>query len=62
MAGIEHGKCSWSRSPSCALLPFLFLGRVPTNIDYRKKSGTLILSSLLEDLVVDKEDFIVAQA
>ena len=35
-----------------ALLPFLLWGRVPdpTKIDYRKK-GTLILTSLLEDLV-----------
>ena len=43
---------SGTRSPS-ALVPFLFfLGRVrdPTKIDYRKKSGTLILTSLLEDL------------
>ena len=36
-----------TRSPSSALLPFL--GEAPTQIDYRKK-GTLILTSLLEDL------------
>ena len=35
-------------------MPFLtpFLGEgVPTKIDYRKKQGTLVLTSLLEDLV-----------
>ena len=38
--------------PSSALLP-TFLGEgFPTKIDYRKK-GTLILTSLLEDLVGD---------
>ena len=41
--------CS-SRSPSSALLPFLREGS-RTKTDYRKK-GTLILTSLLEDLVV----------
>ena len=43
-------KCS-PRSPSSALLPFFAEGS-PTKIDYgkEKKTGTLILSSLLEDL------------
>ena len=36
------------RSPSSALLPFFGEG-FPTKIDYRKK-GTLILTSLLDDL------------
>ena len=40
-----------TRSPSSALLPFLGEGS-PTKIDYRKK-GTLILASLLEDLVYE---------
>ena len=39
-----------TRSPSSALSPFLGEGS-PTKIDCRKK-GTLILASLLEDLVV----------
>ena len=39
-----------TRSPSSALLPFLFGGGSPTKIDYRKKVGTLILTSVLEDL------------
>ena len=36
----------------CQLLPFLFWGRFgsPTKMGYSKKSGTLILTSLLEDL------------
>ena len=38
-----------TRSPSSALLPFFAWEGSPTKIDYRKK-GTLILSSLLEDL------------
>ena len=38
-----------TRSPSGALLPFLWEGS-PTKKDYRKK-GALILTSLLEDLV-----------
>ena len=38
-----------ARSPSSALLPFLGEGS-PTKIDYREK-GTLVLTSLLEDLV-----------
>ena len=42
-------KGSFRRSPSSALLPFLGEG-FPTTIDYRRK-GTLILTSLLEDLV-----------
>ena len=38
-----------TRSPSSALLPFLFLGEgSPTKIDYRKKSGALILTSPLK--------------
>ena len=40
-----------SRSPRSALRPFyqLFFGKgSPTKIDYRKKAGTLILTSLLE--------------
>ena len=37
-----------ARSASSALLPFLGEGS-PTKIDYRKK-GTLILTTLLEDL------------
>ena len=38
-------------SPSSAPLPFQCLGEgSPTKIDYRKK-GSLILTSLLEDLV-----------
>ena len=44
----------WSRSRSSAFLP-LFGGRVPLlkcKIDYREK-GTLILTSPLEDLVVE---------
>ena len=42
-----------ARSPSSALLsPFLQKGS-HTKIDYRKKSGTLILSFLLEDLEGD---------
>ena len=41
-----------SRSPSSALVRFLFWGEgSPTKIDDRKK-GTLILTSLLEDMVV----------
>ena len=46
----RNGRCpSKARSPSSALLP-LFLGEgSPTKIDYRQK-GTLILTSLLEDL------------
>ena len=36
-----------TRSPSSALLHFF--GGAPTKIDYRKKMGTLILTSLLED-------------
>ena len=44
--------CTYPRSPSSALLPFLFLGEgSPTKIDYRK-SGTLTLTSPL-DLVPD---------
>ena len=40
-----------SRSPSSALLPFLFLEEgSPIKTDYRKK-GTLIITTLLEDLV-----------
>ena len=39
---------SETRSPSSAILPFFGEGS-PTKIDYRKK-GTLILTSLLEDL------------
>ena len=40
----------FSRSPSSALFPFL--GECsPTKIDYRQK-GTLILTSLLKDLVL----------
>ena len=47
--------CS-TRCPSSALLFFLLLLFLfgegsPTKIDYRNKSGTLILTSLLEDLV-----------
>ena len=42
-----------SRPPSSALLPFVGEGS-PTKIDYRKK-GTLILTSLLEDLVVNQD-------
>ena len=50
--GLGPRLMSLSRSPSSALLcPFLGEGS-PTKIDYRKKSGTLILTSLLEDLVV----------
>ena len=37
-----------TRSPSGALLSFLGEGS-PTKLDYREKSGTLILTSLLED-------------
>ena len=37
-----------TRPPSSSLLPFFGEGS-PTKIDYRKK-GTLILTSLLEDL------------
>ena len=42
-----------SRSSSSALLPFFFFSGEgsPTKVDYRRKSGTLILTSLLEDLV-----------
>ena len=37
--------------PIVALLPFLFWGEgSPTKIDYRKKLGSLLLTSLLEDL------------
>ena len=47
-----------SRSPSSALShPFLGEGS-PARIDYRKK-GTLILTSLLEDLVVKRTKQIV---
>ena len=40
---------SKTRSPSSALSPFFGEGS-PTRIDYRKKVGALILTSLLEDL------------
>ena len=40
--------CEFTRSPNSALLLFFGEGS-PTKIDYRKK-GTLILTSLLEDL------------
>ena len=40
------------RSPSLGVLLPTFLGEgSPTKIDYRKKVGTLIRTSLLEDLV-----------
>ena len=41
---------SVTRSHSNALLPFLFWGRVPLLKSTTEKKGTLILSSLLEDL------------
>ena len=55
----EQGVCgqtswTWSASNWCQLLPFFFWGGEgsPTKRDYRKiKVGTLILASLLEDLV-----------
>ena len=48
-----------SRSPSSALLLFLFGGRVSlTKIVYRKK-GTLILSCLLEDLALLGDSLVV---
>ena len=40
-----------SRSPSSALFPLFWGEGSPTKIDYRKK-GTLIPTSLLEDLVL----------
>ena len=40
----------WLGPPVVPFCPFLGEGS-PTKIDYRNKSGTLILSSLLEDLV-----------
>ena len=40
-----------SRSPSNALLPFFLAEGSPTKIDYNKK-GTLLLTSLLEDLAL----------
>ena len=40
------------RSPSSALLPFFLRNKSNTKIDYRKM-GTLILTSLLEDLVAE---------
>ena len=40
-----------TRSPSSALFPPCFGEASPTNIDFRKKLGTLILTFLLEDLV-----------
>ena len=46
-----------ARSPSSALYPFLGEGS-PIKTDYRKKSGTLILTSLLEDgyrWILDRE-------
>ena len=46
-----HSPLLVSRYPSSALLPFLFWGEgSATKIDCRKKVGTLILTSLLEDL------------
>ena len=51
----EFRQCSvnWKREtlgfPVVPFYPFLGEGS-PTKIDYRKKSGTLILTSLLEDL------------
>ena len=36
----------------CPFLPIFFGEGSPTKIDYRNKSGTLILTSLLEDLVL----------
>ena len=45
---LQNKKASKTRSSS-ALFPNLFGGGFPTEIDYRKK-GTLILTSLLEDL------------
>ena len=48
----SYAVCLFSRSPSSALYPFLGEGS-PTKMDYRKK-GTLILTSLLEDLVLFK--------
>ena len=45
------GSLAWTRSPSSALShPFVGWEGSPTKIDYRKR-GTLILTSLLEDLV-----------
>ena len=44
-----------SRCPSSALLPFFGEGST-TKIDYREK-GTLVLTSLLEDLLEDLETF-----
>ena len=45
-----------TRSSSGALAHPFLVGRVPLlKIDYRKKLGTLILASLLKDLVEDKE-------
>ena len=39
--------------PVVPCYPFLGEGS-PTKIDYRKKVGTLILTSLLEDLLTDR--------
>ena len=47
VGGCGVGKSWWARSPSSALLHFFEGGG---EINYRKK-GTLILTSLLEDLV-----------
>ena len=40
-----------ARSPSSALLPFLRVVGSPTKNRLQRKVGTLILTSLLEDLV-----------
>ena len=49
--GKIFGSAAFSRSPSSALLPSCLGEGSPTKINYRKK-GTLILTSLLEDLVL----------
>ena len=48
MVTLDWGKIR-IRFPSSALYPFFGEGS-PTKIDYRKKVGTLLLTSLLEDL------------
>ena len=45
---------SYLGPPTSALLAFFGEGS-PTKIDYRRKSGTLILTSLLEDLVTERK-------
>ena len=48
---IASGRGFVTRSPSSALLPFLFWGRVSLLKQTKRKTvGTLILASLLDDL------------